>query len=290
MSAKVTIIDGGLSTELERLGAKFDGVLWTGRTLIDDPSLVEQAQRNFVEAGAQILISASYQVSVRGFEEIGLTAEQANAALVESVAVARRAASETGAKVAASVGPYGATLHDGSEYRGDYGVSQEFLENFHAPRIASLVSAAPDYLAVETIPSVLEAKALAKVLAEFHVPKWISFTAKNGAELWTGEAVEQAVSAVLTVPGLVAVGFNCVAPEFVTELATRTGALTDLPILAYPNRGGHWDSAAGVWLGQEPKPLAEWWQQWQGAGVTLVGGCCGTGASDIKELSAAARA
>jgi homocysteine S-methyltransferase len=180
----LTIIDGGLSTELERLGAKFDGVLWTGRTLLDDPSLVQQAHENFAASGAQILITASYQVSESGFAELGLSTDQANAALTESVAVAKRAAQATGAKVAASVGPYGATLHDGSEYRGDYGVDQEFLEQFHRPRLATLVAAEPDYLAVETIPSVLEAKALANVLSEFEIPKWVSFTAKSQSGCW----------------------------------------------------------------------------------------------------------
>jgi homocysteine S-methyltransferase len=283
--AGLTIIDGGLSTELERLGAKFDGVLWTGRTLLDDPSLVHQAHANFAAAGAQILITASYQVSQSGFAELGLSADQANAALTESVAVAKRAAAATGAKVAASVGPYGATLHDGSEYRGDYGVDQEFLEAFHRPRIATLVAANPDYLAVETIPSVLEAKALANVLIEFEIPKWVSFTAKSQTELWTGEPISEALAAVAGIPGLVALGFNCVDPSLVTDLIALVRNHSDLPAIVYPNRGGQWDSAAGVWIGQTPRTLAEWLPEWTAAGVGLVGGCCGTSATDIAELA-----
>jgi len=283
----LTIIDGGLSTELERLGAKFDGVLWTGRTLLDDPSLVQQAHANYAVAGAQILITASYQVSQSGFAELGLSADQANAALTESVAVAKRAAAATGAKVAASVGPYGATLHDGSEYRGDYGVDQEFLEAFHRPRIATLVEANPDYLAVETIPSVLEAKALANVLSEFEIPKWISFTAKSQSELWTGEPISEALSAVAGTPGLVALGFNCVDPSLVTDLIALVRLHSGLPVIVYPNRGGEWDSAAGVWIGQTPRTLAQWLPEWTAAGVGFVGGCCGTSATDIAELARA---
>jgi homocysteine S-methyltransferase len=283
--AGLTIIDGGLSTELERLGAKFDGVLWTGRTLLDDPSLVQQAHENFAAAGAEILITASYQVSQSGFAELGLSAEQANAALAESVAAAKRAAAATGAKVAASVGPYGATLHDGSEYRGDYGVDQDFLESFHRPRIATLVAAEPDYLAVETIPSVLEAKALARVLSEFEIPKWFSFTAKSSTELWTGEPISQALDAVAEIPGLVALGFNCVDPAMVTDLISLVKHHSQLPVIVYPNRGGEWDSAAGVWLGQTPRTLSEWLPDWVAAGVSFVGGCCGTSAKDIAQLS-----
>lgn len=281
------IIDGGLSTELERLGAKFDGVLWTGRTLLDDPSLVEQAHANFASAGAEILITASYQVSASGFAELGLTAEQADASLTESVAVARRAAELTGAKVAASVGPYGATLHDGSEYRGDYGVTQQFLEVFHRSRVATLVAAKPDYLAVETIPSVLEAKALANVLSEYDIPKWFSFTAKSSTELWTGEPISEAIKAVKDIPGLVAIGFNCVDPAIVTDLIAKVHEHSNLPVIVYPNRGGEWDSEAGVWLGQTPKSLAGWLPEWTAEGVAFVGGCCGTSALDIKGLTAA---
>jgi len=287
--AGLHIIDGGLSTELERLGARVAGELWTGRALLDEPQTVTAAHRSYVDAGAQVVITSSYQLSRQGFEEVGLTAEQADEALRASIAVAREAVAGTGTKVAASVGPYGAVLHDGSEYRGDYTVTQEQLEGFHRERLEVLLSAEPDLLAIETIPNVVEAKALATVLADVEIPKWISFTAASGSHLWSGEPIEEAVAAVKDVPNLLAVGVNCVDPANVAELAARIHSVSQIDVIAYPNRGGVWDSAAGVWIGQEPKTLAQWLPLWQEAGIAWIGGCCGTHSGDIAELTSAAR-
>ncbi len=280
----VRLIDGGLSTELERLGAQIKGELWTGRALLEDPSKVAEAHRAFALAGAEVVISSSYQLSRQGFEEIGLTAADADEALRQSIRVAREAVVGTDAKVAASVGPYGAVLHDGSEYRGDYTVTQADLERFHAERLAILLEEKPDYLAIETIPNVLEAKALANVLASVTVPFWFSFTAASTELLWSGERVEDAVATIASLPNLVAVGFNCVAPELVSGLARRISPLITAEIIAYPNRGGTWDSAKGVWLGNEPRELASWLSEWQDAGVSWVGGCCSTNSHDIASL------
>lgn len=285
--AALHIIDGGLSTELERLGAQIAGELWTGKALLDDPALVEQAHRNYAAAGAEVVITSSYQLSRQGFVEVGLTVEEADTALRNSVAVARRAVRGTEAKVAASIGPYGAVLHDGSEYRGDYTVDQAYLEAFHAERLAVLLEAEPDFLAVETIPNLAEAKALANVLAETDVPSWVSFTAGSGASLWSGEAIEDAVRAVSGIPKLFAVGVNCVDPAHVAELASRIRSVSNLEIVAYPNRGGVWNSEQGIWIGQEPKALSEWFPEWSAAGVSWFGGCCGTHSGDIRTLYSA---
>jgi homocysteine S-methyltransferase len=280
----VHVIDGGLSTELERLGAKIQGELWTGRALLDDPAVVAEAHRAFALAGAEVVISSSYQLSRQGFEEIGLTAADADEALRQSIRVAKDAVAGTNTKVAASIGPYGAVLHDGSEYRGVYEVGQAELEKFHAERLAVLLEESPDYLAIETIPNVVEAKALAQVLKNVDIPKWFSFTAASTELLWSGEKVEDAVREIADLPNLVAVGFNCVAPELVAGLAERIKPLINAEIIAYPNRGGTWDSAAGVWLGNAPRELSSWLDEWKAAGVTWVGGCCSTDSSDIQSL------
>ena len=280
----VHVIDGGLSTELERLGAKIQGELWTGRALLEDPAVVAEAHRAFALAGAEVVISSSYQLSRQGFEEIGLTAADADEALRQSIRVAKNAVAGTGAKIAASIGPYGAVLHDGSEYRGVYAVGQAELEKFHAERLAVLLEESPDFLAIETIPNVVEAKALAQVLKNVDVPKWFSFTAGSSELLWSDEKVEDAVREIAELPNLVAVGFNCVAPELVAGLAQRIKPLINAEIIAYPNRGGTWDSAAGVWLGNAPRELASWLDEWTAAGVTWVGGCCSTDSRDIASV------
>lgn len=278
------LIDGGLSTELERLGAQITGELWTGRTLITDPDLVAKAHKNFVAAGAEIIITASYQLSRQGFEEIGLTREAADSALIRSVSIAKEAVAASTCKVAASIGPYGAVLHDGSEYRGDYRVSQSQLEDFHWERLEVLVAAKPDLLAVETIPNVLEIKALRQVLENIDLPFWVSLTAATSERLWSGEKIEAAAEAISGLANLVAVGVNCVDPEIVLDATNRINAITNLPAIAYPNCGGVWDAAKDAWIGGSRKGLADWLPIWSSSSIEYVGGCCGTDANDIQLL------
>jgi len=283
----VRLIDGGLSTELERLGVDIAGNLWTGHTLLGSPASIEEAHRKYAVAGAEVVITSSYQLSRQGFREIGLTDADADAALTSSIKVARAAVAGTDAKVAASVGPFGAVLHDGSEYRGDYSVSQAQLEDFHFERLQVLGAAQPDFLAVETIPNLVEAKALANVLAEFEIPRWISFTAGTPTHLWSGESYESAVEAVSGVDHLLAVGVNCVNPEFVSSLAGIASRVSGLPAIAYPNRGGTWDSPKGEWIGEKPSEFSDYLPSWIDSGVQWVGGCCGTHSGDIASLARA---
>jgi homocysteine S-methyltransferase len=291
-----SVIDGGLSTQLERLGCILEGSLWTGQTLLTNPELIERAHRDFIEAGAKVVIAASYQLSRQGFVASGLTAAQADEALRRSVQVARAAVTSAIAAgvaaadvlVAASVGPYGAILHDGSEYRGNYGLTHSELVEFHAERIAVLASAAPDLFAVETIPDATEAAAIAEVLGQYpEIPAWVSFTADTESTLWAGQSIEGAVSAVTGVPSVRAVGVNCVDPSLVAPLVARIRAVTGLPIVVYPNAGGSWNSVSGEWSGAQADPLAAQASFWRDNGVALVGGCCGTDAAAIADLSAA---
>jgi homocysteine S-methyltransferase len=285
LASQCVVLDGGLSTQLERRGATFHGSLWTGRALLENPEIVRQAHLDFVEAGAEIISTASYQLSRAGFVSEGMTAKDADRALIRSVEIAREAVAGTGVKVAASIGPWGATQHDGSEYRGNYGVDQDFLEDFHRARMKVLAEAQPDYWAVETIPEVSEARALASVLAEFSdIPAWVSFSCRDDAHVASGESIDDAVVALAGVPNVIAVGVNCVPPENVAGLARAIREVTDLPMIAYPNRGGIWDAATGDWEGQSPRALGDWLPQWRDAGVSMVGGCCGHGAAEISAL------
>ncbi|MFM8927067.1 MAG: homocysteine S-methyltransferase [Rhodoluna sp.] len=278
------LIDGGLSTELERLGARIEGELWTGRTLITEPELVKKAHQNFVAAGAEIIITSSYQLSRQGFREIGLTDSDADAALTKSVEIAREASISSSVQVAASVGPYGAVLHDGSEYRGDYKVSQSQLEDFHFERLEILLAANPDLLAVETIPNILEARALVSVLSEVKLPFWISFTSATAEKLWSGEYIEDAAEVVANLNNLLAVGLNCVDPEVVINAVTRINSVTGLPAIAYPNCGGVWDAPKDAWVGGTRKSLVDWLPAWLDSPLEYLGGCCGTDSLEIKKL------
>lgn len=280
------ILDGGLSTQIQIRGGDTSGSLWSARVLLDTPELVQAAHHDFVVAGSGVVITASYQVSRQGFMAAGLDAVAADEALRTSVVVARNATVGSTTRVAASVGPYGAILHDGSEYRGNYGETQEFLEAFHRERLEVLAHASPDFFAVETIPDVLEATALRTVLADMpEIPAWFSFTARDEAHLASGQAIEEAIAVVADLPSLHAVGVNCVAPEFVEGLVSRIQAVCDAPIIVYPNSGGVWSAGEESWSGDHPFDPTQWWDRWQNLGVDIIGGCCGVDAGDIQKLA-----
>jgi len=236
-------LDGGLSTALEELGADLDDPLWTARVLRDQPELLLAAHRAFVEAGAEIVISASYQAP----EEL----------LAESVRIARRA----GVLVAGSVAPYGASLAGGQEYTGDY----EVPDGWHERRLRLLLEGEPDCLAIETQPRADEAAAIVALVDD--IDCWVTFTCRDGERTWHGERIEDAVRGVLA-PPVAAVGVNCTAPEYVDELLGRVRSVTDLPLIAYPNAGRAYDATTKTWSG-----AASSW----GGDAAIVGGCCGVG-------------
>jgi homocysteine S-methyltransferase len=241
-------LDGGLSTALEELGADLDDPLWTARILRDQPELVLAAHRAFVEAGAEIVISASYQAP--------------DGLLAESVRIARA----SGALVAASVAPYGASLGGGQEYTGDY----EVPDGWHERRVEALIAAGPDFLAIETQPRADEAAAIAALVHGLEC--WVTFTCRDGERTWHGERIEDAVRGVTVYDTVAAVGVNCTAPEHVDELLNRIRTVTDLPLVAYPNAGRAYDATTKTWSGAA--------SAWSGD-AAVVGGCCGVGPTAI---------
>lgn len=283
----VVVIDGGLSTQLERRGHRLDDPLWTGRVLTTDPSAIVQAHADFVGAGADVVISASYQVSREGFAAVGRSKAEADNALVSSVQAAREATGSTSCRVAASVGPYGAILHDGSEYRGRYGLSHQQLLDFHAQRLEVLVSAEPDLLAIETIPDADEAAALVDALREYpSVPAWLTFSASSDSQTCAGQSIEEAVSIAAESPAVIAVGVNCTDPVHVEGLVRRMSASVSLPVVVYPNAGGEWNAADGTWSGSVSGSAgAQLVDAWRRAGAVAIGGCCGTDAAEIARLA-----
>jgi homocysteine S-methyltransferase len=283
------VLDGGLATELEARGHDLSDPLWSARLLVDDPGAIEAVHRAYLEAGAQVLITASYQASVEGFERLGVRPAAAAALLGRSVELAQRA-SAGGALVAASVGPFGAVLAGGQEYTGDYGrASEREIEAFHERRLRALLAAGPDCVACETIPRASEAAALARVLDRLEAPgAWVAFSCRDGRTTSHGEPIEDAVAAATSSRRVVAVGVNCTAPEHVEELLTRARTATSLPLVAYPNSGRVWDGAARRWVDGGAAVLpADLVRAWVAAGARLIGGCCGLGPEAVREMAVA---
>jgi homocysteine S-methyltransferase len=290
----VVILDGGLATELEARGSNLSDRLWSARLLLADPEAIEDVHLAYFRAGARVATTASYQASIEGFAAVGLDRAAALSAIGTSVALARRArdryreeadGAAPGLLVAGSVGPYGAMLADGSEYRGDYDLTAERLAAFHRPRMEVLVEAGADLLALETIPSVREAEVLVRLLDEMEIPAWLSYSCRDGATTSAGEPIAEAV-AVGEDPRVLAVGVNCTAPRFLPALLATAGDATDRPLIAYPNGGDRWDAALRRWVADrggrfDPTAVATWMT----LRATWLGGCCGTGPAEIRALA-----
>jgi homocysteine S-methyltransferase len=282
------VLDGGLASELERMGADLRDRLWSARLLIDDPDLIRRVHIAYFSAGADVAISASYQASFEGFAARGVDRHDAAALLRRSVHLAREAADQSGADrlVAASVGPYGAMRADGSEYSGRYGISVEELVAFHQPRLDVLLEAGPDLLAVETIPSIREAEAIVTVLERNpEALAWVAFSCRDADRLSDGTPFREAAALVASSAQVVAVGVNCTPPAFVPGLLHSAKVTT--PLLAYPNLGSTWDATAKAWraVGSRPDFEVEA-ARWREAGARIVGGCCGTEPRDIAAIAA----
>ncbi|MGZ8578623.1 MAG: homocysteine S-methyltransferase [Actinomycetota bacterium] len=288
------ILDGGLATQLERHGADLRDALWSARLLLDDPALIRRVHREYFAAGADVAISASYQASFEGAARRGLGPSEAAALMRTSVTLAREAAGEHAATsgetpiVAASIGPYGAILADGSEYDGRYGLGVDELIQVHRPRIEVVLEAEPDLLAVETIPSGVEAEAIVALLADHPDARaWMSFSCRDDEHLHDGTRFADVTAMVAASPQVVAVGVNCTPPGYVGALLRSAGELP-VPMIAYPNLGSTWDPGAKRWIAEGPRPdLGALAPTWRDAGATAIGGCCGTGPEDIAAIAAA---
>jgi homocysteine S-methyltransferase len=280
------ILDGGLSNALAARGHDLSGDLWTAALLRDDPEAIAAVHRAYYEAGAEVATTASYQASVPGFVAAGMTRSEAEGLVRSTVTLARAVRDELAGDgatrlVAASVGPYGAVLADGSEYVGRYGLSAAQLREFHLPRIELLASAGPDLLAVETIPDAEEAEVLVGILEEIGLPAWLSYSV-SGGRTRAGQPLAEAFAVAGT--SLVAVGVNCCAPDDVLPALTVAREVTGLPGVAYPNSGQGWDSGTHTWSGTASYDVTLA-PSWVDAGATFVGGCCEVGPADISALA-----
>jgi homocysteine S-methyltransferase len=295
--AQPLILDGGLATQLEAQGCDLGNALWSASLLIDNPQAIVDAGRAFLDAGAECIASASYQASRDGFAQHGLSADEADALMRRSIELAMRSRDEFIAAtapdfiplVAASIGPYGAVLHDGSEYRGDYGVSAEKLRQFHEARLRLFDTSGADVLAFETVPSMLEAEVLADLLSLCRTPAWVSFSCRDDRHISDGTPVESAVALFRNHPVVVATGINCTPPKFATTLIQRIReAVPDRSVIAYPNSGETYDAVTKRWSGTAmPLDYAAAARKWRSAGAKIIGGCCRTDPAHIAALRAA---
>lgn len=293
----IAILDGGFATHLESLGFDLDDALWSSKALIESPELVRQVHLDYFRAGADVASSATYQATFERLAERGLDRDSAAGLMTRSIGLAKDAAAEIATErsgpppvVAASVGPYGAYLADGSEYTGDYGLTVDELTQFHRDRFEVLATSGCDLLAIETIPSVIEIEALVTLLEDHpEMPAWVSFSCRGPRNLCDGTPFSTALEIASAAPSVIAAGFNCTEPVHATsliEIATEGM----LPVICYPNAGGRTRGPGGwTWNPHSPETFTDDALGWRRAGAAVIGGCCGTTPADIAGFAGAIR-
>ncbi|MFE7440142.1 homocysteine S-methyltransferase [Streptomyces chartreusis] len=290
LAAGTVVLDGGMSNQLESAGYDLSDELWSARLLAEVPEAITEAHLAYFGAGADVAITAGYQATFEGFAKRGIGRERAAELIVLGVELAREAVRRARAEgvarplwVAASVGPYGAMLADGSEYRGRYGLSVAELERFHRPRLEVLAGARPDVLALETVPDTDEAEALLRAVRGLGVPAWLSYSVA-GDRTRAGQPLEEAFALAADVDEVIAVGVNCCAPEDVEGAVETAARVTGKPVVVYPNSGEAWNAEARAWDGRSTF-TAEEVQGWRASGARLIGGCCRVGPEVIGSIA-----
>jgi homocysteine S-methyltransferase len=286
------ILDGGMATELERRGCDITGPLWSAHVLDTSPEIVKEVHLDYLRAGTDCISTVSYQISRLGYAELGRSAAEAARALQESVAIALSARDqyrhESGrtALIAVSLGPYGAALHNGAEFHGRYNIPFDDLVSFHAERIAVAADTDADLLALETVPSLEEGRAIAQALAQFpRIPAWISFTCKDETHVAHGESLAECAAQFEDQPQVVAIGVNCTQPGLIASLIAAAKSRSTKPILVYPNSGELWDAQGRCWYGPASvEEFADQARSWFAAGAQAVGGCCRTTPAHIRAV------
>ncbi|MCP4884487.1 MAG: homocysteine S-methyltransferase [Flavobacteriales bacterium] len=289
------ILDGGLSNVLESFGCDLNQELWSAKMLIDQPELIKRAHLAYLEAGAQCITSSSYQATLSGFERIGLNRSDATKMMIKSIELADEARSVFIKKnnqsesifLAASIGPYGAFLADGSEYRGDYRISDNELRQFHAEKIHILESTNVDFLAFETIPSLQEIQILSELISQSKKQCWISFSCRDSEFLNDGSKIIDALKICSSTNNLFALGVNCTAPKYISSIIKKIRPLVqDKKIIIYPNSGEIYLPESKSWKGiSDPDIFQKMASEWLDLGVDIIGGCCRIGPDHITKLS-----
>ena len=294
---KVMILDGAMATELEGKGLDLNDSLWSAKVLAERPDVIEQVHYEYFLAGADCAMTASYQATIDGFLKKGYSLQQAEGFITDSVRIAAKARDRFWQDpknregrpyplIVAAVGPYGAYLSDGSEYRGDYTISEEALMEFHRRRMQLLLEAGADILACETIPCLMEAQAMTKVVGEFDpAPCWISFSCNSETTICDGTSIAVCAAAMDVFPQVYAIGVNCTPPHLLPSLIREIRSASQKPIAVYPNSGEIYDPITKTWRGtSEEGGFALASKEWYDAGARLIGGCCRTTPADIAQV------
>lgn len=288
------ILDGGLSFPIEEKGINLNSKLWTAELLISNEKIIKSIHLEYLKAGAQFITTSSYQASIKSLKNKGFNFEESKKIILKSVDLAedvknlfkKKYKNKKKIMIAASIGPYGSYLSDGTEYKGDYDVNNKTIFDFHKSKIQILDNSNADVLAFEAIPSFREAKIISKILEDCKKKSWVSFTCKNGLEISDGTLLATCCNFLKNNPNIFALGVNCTSPKYITQLIKLLkNNCGDKKIIIYPNSGKKYDSVNKIWIGEKNNSFDNLLKEWIDLGIDILGGCCGIGPKQIKKIN-----
>jgi len=291
------VLDGGLATELEKKGFDLNDHLWSAALLVNNPGAIRDIHLSYLEAGADCIITSSYQATISGFMKKGFSQKEAADLIKLSVKLAREAVEifldNNSCKnrplpfVAGSAGCYGSFLADGSEYRGDYHLEFHEYADFHRPRVELLAEAGADIIAFETIPCAEEGTAIVEFMKDYpELPYWIVFSVKDEVHISNGDVFADFIKNTKFSDNLIGCGINCSDPGNTTAILKGLQNLEKKNFVVYPNSGEIYDKHCNCW--KEPENMDLFLASvstWYEFGAKIIGGCCRTGPEEVKFIS-----
>ena len=288
--SRVVLLDGGMGQELVRRAKTEDHPMWSAKVLLERPELVEQAHRDFIDAGATVITLNAYATTPERLSRDGAPElfEPLQRRAREIAERAREGAPHE-VRIAGCLPPLFGSYHPEAAPPFEEAVT----------RYAEIIAQQPsvDLFLCETMSSTHEAKAAITAARETGKPAWCAFSLDDDgtAQLRSGEPLADALEAIGD-RGHEATLLNCSRPETFDPampiLATR-GA----PFGAYANG---FTSVAPLELGGtvdrlearhdlDPPTYAEHAMRWVDAGARIVGGCCEVGPAHIAAVRDALR-
>lgn len=285
------VIDGAMSLGLEERDVNLNNKLWTASAIGYYPEKIKAVHQSYFDEGANVAIVSTYQASVQGYLDQGYSVDEAKALIKRAVKLADAARRDSDSSqpkfLAGAIGPYGAYLADGSEYRGDYELSDDAYRDFHRGRIEVLINEGCDLLAIETQPSYQEIKVILDLLADFKdIPVWVSCTLKDEKTLSDGTPFDKVQTLLEENPQVIAYGANCIAPELVTPFLEQVKPNTHKDLVIYPNSGASYSPEVKEWdnTPHSHQTFADYTKQWHDQGAKWIGGCCCTSEPEVRDI------
>jgi len=283
----LVVIDGGMGSELEAQGATMDHDAWSGLANLADPDLVRRVHEDYVRAGADVLITNTFMSGSGPMARAGAEErfELANRSAVKAAREASLAATDRPIVIAGSVAVTEMSAPEVARGAGE----QRALRDGYARQIELLVDEGVDLLALEMVEHPRYAEPAVEAALQSGLPIWLGVCVQaddhehddHNPPVITSE--HRQVAALATGDAFDAVCVMHTDVEDVAAVLDLIAGTWDGPVGAYPHHGV-WKRPSWQFLHLPPERFVELARPWRESGVSMIGGCCGIGPSQIAAL------